>query len=63
MTEEEIVVKYYYQRKAQVEVKYIEKETGYELEEPITLEGYVGDKYETQEKEIKYYKFIEKTDN
>ena len=63
MTEEEIVVKYYYQRKAQVEVKYIEKETGYELEEPITLEGYVGDKYETEEKEIKYYKFIEKTDN
>ena len=63
MKKEEIVVKYYYERKAEVEIKYIEKETGYEIKEKETLEGYVGDDYETEEKEIPYYKLIEKTTN
>ncbi len=60
---DEIVVKYYYERKAEVEIKYIEKETGYELTDTETIEGYVGDEYTTEEKEIPYYKFIEKTEN
>ena len=63
MTEEEIVVKYYYERKAEVEVKYLEKGTEYEIAESEIIEGYVGDKYETEQKEIPYYNFVEKTDN
>ena len=63
MTEEETVVKYYYQRKAEVEVKYLEKGTEYEIAERENLEGYVGDNYETTQKDIPYYKFVEKTEN
>ncbi len=63
MTEDEIVVKYYYERKAEVEVKYIEKGTEYEVAEREKINGYVGDKYETEEKEVPYYKFVEKTEN
>ena len=63
MEEEEIVVKYYYERKAEVEVKYLEKGTDYEVSPTETIEGHVGDKYETEEKEIPYYKFVEKTEN
>ena len=63
MEEEEIVVKYYYERKAEVEVKYLEKGTEYEIAQGERIEGYVGDKYETEQKEIPYYKFVEKTEN
>ena len=63
MTEEETVVKYYYARKAEVEVKYLEKGTEYEIAENEIIEGLVGDNYETSEKEIPYYKFVEKTSN
>ena len=63
MTEEETVVKYYYARKAEVEVKYLEKGTEYEIAERENLEGYVGDNYETTQKDIPYYKFVEKTEN
>ena len=63
MTEEEIVVKYYYAKRTEVEVKYLEKGTEYQLAEDELLQGYVGDDYTTQEKEIQYYNFVEKTDN
>ena len=63
MTEEEIVVKYYYARKAGVEVKYLEKGTEYEIAPSETIEGYVGDNYETSIKDIPYYNFVESTDN
>ena len=63
MTEEEIVVKYYYERKAEVEVKYLEKGTEYEIAQSKIIEGYVGDSYETEQKEIPYYNFVEKTEN
>ena len=63
MTEEETVVKYYYQRKAEVEVKYLERGTEYEIAPSETIEGYVGDNYETEKKEIPYYDFVESTDN
>ena len=51
------------QRKAEVEVKYLEKGTEYEIAERENLEGYVGDNYETTQKDIPYYKFVEKTNN
>ena len=63
MTEDEAVVKYYYARKAEVEVKYLEKGTDYEVAEGEIISGYVGDKYETEQKDVPYYKFVEKTDN
>ena len=63
MTEDEAVVKYYYARKAEVEVKYLEKGTDYEVAEGEIISGHVGDKYETEQKDVPYYKFVEKTDN
>ena len=63
ITEEEIVVQYYYRKKAEVEVKYLEKETENEVAESDIIEGYVADSYETAEKIIPYYNFVEKTDN
>ena len=63
MTEEEIVVKYYYQRKAEVEVQYLEKDTDYKLAENDNITGYVGDKYETEPKDIPYYKLVDQTEN
>ena len=63
MTEEETVVKYYYARKAEVEVKYLEKGTEYEIAEREHLEGYVGDNYETTQKDIPYYNFVEDLSN
>ena len=63
MTEEEIVVKYYYRRKAEVEIKYIEKETGYEIAESDLINGYVGDGYEAEGKEVPYYTLIEGATN
>ena len=63
MIEEQIIVKYYYERKAEVEIKYLEKETEFEIATSETIEGHVGDKYETEQKEIPYYKFVEKTEN
>ena len=63
MTEEEIVVKYYYARKAEVEVKYLEKGTEYEIAPSETLEGLIGDDYETSVKDIPYYNFVERTEN
>ena len=63
MTSEEIVIKYYYSRKAEVEVKYIEKDTGYEISETVTIDGYVADEYKTEQKDLEYYNFIENTEN
>ena len=63
MQEKEIVVKYYYKRKAEVEIQYLEKDTNYKLAETEKIEGYVGDKYETESKQIPYYNLVEQTEN
>ena len=63
MEAEEIVVKYYYARKAEVEIRYVEKETEIELSEKETKQGHVGDKYETTAKNIPYYKLVGQTNN
>ena len=71
MTEEKIVVNYYYNQPAKVIVHYVEKATGKELEETnpetgelqnsqIIIEGQKEDEYTTQEKEFEYYTLIEK---
>ena len=71
MTEEKIVVNYYYNQPAKVIVHYIEKATGKELEEinpetgelqnsQVIIEGQKDDDYTTTAKEFEYYTLIEK---
>ena len=52
-------VKYYYKKKTEVIVKYIDKQTGKELTKTETIKGYKGDEYKTDKKEIKEYDYIE----
>ena len=70
MTEEKIIVNYYYNQPAKVIVHYVEKATGKEIEEinpetgelqnsQVIIEGFNQDKYETTAKEFEYYKLIE----
>ena len=56
-------VRYYYKRKAQVEIQYLEKETNHILSEKQIINGYVGDKYKIQRKDVPYYEFVEGTGN
>ena len=71
MTEEKIVVNYYYNQPAKVIVHYVEKATGKEIEEinpetgelqnsQVVIEGFNQDEYETTAKEFEYYTLIEK---
>ena len=71
MTEEKIVVNYYYNQPAKVIVHYIEKATGKELEETnpetgelqnsqVIIEGQKDDDYIATAKEFEYYTLIEK---
>ena len=71
MTEEKIVVNYYYNQPAKVIVHYVEKATGKELEEInpetgelqkalVIIEGQKDDDYTTTAKEFEYYTLIEK---
>ncbi len=63
MTKDEIVVIYYYKKKATVEVKYVEEKTENEIEKTENIAGYVEDPYKTEKKDIKYYNFVKSTDN
>ena len=71
MTEEKIVVNYYYNQPAKVIVHYVEKATGKELEETnletgelqnsqVLIEGQKDDDYTATAKEFEYYTLIEK---
>lgn len=63
MTANTIEVKYYYRRKTQVEVQYLEKQTNQILSDKETINGYVGDKYQTKRKGIPCYEYVESTGN
>ena len=63
MTNKDMVVQYYYRKKVNVEVQYLEKTSGNILAESETLQGYVGDPYETKAKDITYYNLVEQTEN
>ena len=79
MTRERIVVSYYYVRKAEVEVEYIDKYSSEKLQEKVKIneekdvytekdsteiiEGHEGDIYETKEKEFEKYKLVETSNN
>ena len=70
MTEEKIVVNYYYRQPAKVIVHYVDKTTGKELQElneatgemeeaKVVIEGQKGDSYTTTAKEFEYYTLAE----
>ena len=61
--DKDIQVKYYYTRRAEVEVQYLEKDSKNLLAESENISGHVGDEYETKTKDIQYYKFVESTTN
>ena len=70
MTEEKIIVTYYYNQPAKVIVHYVDREAGKELEETneegelvpsqVVIEGQKDDEYKTEAKEFLYYKLVEK---
>ena len=70
MTEDKIVVTYYYYQPAKVVVHYVDKTTGKELEETnletgelqssqVVIDGVKDDPYETTAKEFEYYNLVE----
>ena len=60
---EETKVNYYYTHKAKVTAKYIDKDTGEEIEKREEIKGYVGEEYKTNKKDIKNYILIEEPKN
>ncbi len=63
MTIEQIVVNYYYIRKTDVVVKYIDKVTGKEIIPEEIINGHEGDEYNTETKEISGYDLVEVPEN
>ena len=63
MNSEVIEVIYYYQKKASVTVKYIDKETNEEIVKPEIIDGHLNDSYTTKAKEIKDYKLVNNPEN
>ena len=63
-TKEQQTVNYYYtKKKGTITVEYIDKETGENLIEKIKSTEEIGKEYTTEEKEIPYYKLVEKPEN
>ena len=60
ITEDTIYVTYYYERieSAPITVKYIDEDSGEEIATRETITGYIGDKYETVQKDIENYDFV-----
>ncbi len=54
---------YYYAKNTQVHVTYVEKSTGKEIGTDVTIDGYQGLDYNTEQKEITHYTFVEATKN
>lgn len=59
MTDELTTITYEYLLNASVTSKYVDKETGKELAPSETYNGQEGKDYETENKDIKYYKLVE----
>ena len=60
MGDEDIVVNYYYARKAVVNVEYLDFYTGKPVTKEAKINGHVGDEYETVEEKVPGYKIVEK---
>ena len=63
MTIEPIRVTYYYIKKTEVNVKYVDKETGEEINEPTNIPGHEGDEYKTEPKDVPGYDLVEEPEN
>ena len=63
MTIEPTRVIYYYIKKTEVNVKYVDKETGEEIDEPTNIPGHEGDDYKTEPKDVPGYDLIEEPEN
>ena len=63
MINNDTTIIYYYKKKAKVETRYVDKATGKDLLDPVVIEGHEGDTYETEAKEVKYYKLAETPKN
>ena len=63
MTIEPTRVTYYYIKKTEVNVKYVDKETGEEIDEPTNIPGHEGDDYTTEPKDVPGYDLIEEPEN
>ena len=59
MTDEKIEVKYYYARKTHLIVKYIDLDTGEEIERREIINGHQNDNYTTEAKEISNFKLLQ----
>ena len=63
MTKELIEVNYYYIKRTNVRVQYIDKISGEKLTEDVIINGYENDPYETEQKEFDNYKLEEVPSN
>ena len=63
MTIDPTRVTYYYIKITEVNVKFIDKETGEEIEEPTNIPGHEGDDYTTEPKDVPGYDLIEEPEN
>ena len=63
MTREETRVTYYYVKNTEVNIKYIDKETGEEIIEKTNIPGKEGDNYTTEPKDIPGYDLVEEPAN
>ena len=63
MTIEPTRVTYYYIKKTEVNVKYVDKETGEEIDESTNIPGHEGDDYKTEPKDVPGYDLIEEPEN
>ena len=59
MTKELIEVKYYYAKRVIITVEYVDRDTGEKIAEDVIIEGYKGEEYKTEQKEIEGYEFVE----
>ena len=58
MGNEDIVINYYYIRKAEVNVEYLDFFTGKPITDEQTIKGHVGDKYDSKEQNVPGYKLV-----
>ena len=63
MTIEPTRVTYYYIKKTEVNIKYVDKETGEEIDVPTNIQGHEGDNYTTEPKDVPGYDLIEEPEN
>ena len=63
MAREETRVTYYYVKNTEVNIKYIDKETGEEITEKTNIPGKEGENYTTEPKDISGYDLVEEPTN